>query len=150
MSYLKQFLTDLTDSGEYYAEMLDNCAEIYIVTEQKPVLMLEFDEKVYHLNFRCDLTSNTVAQMTYDMACIDEDLVIGKDFFSSPDTGIVYGKEALDLYFTSIVQAIDTARLQQETTLDDSVYVVTQPIMTYGKKNDTNNKLQRLWGTDLE
>lgn len=145
MDYLKQFLTDLTDNGEYYAEMLDNCAEIYVSTDQKPILMIEFDEKVYHLNFRCDTSPNVVAKIMYDMTCIDEDLVVGKDFFTSPETGIVYGIEAVKLYFAHMIHVIDSTRLQEEELLDDSVYIVKEPIIAFGSKIGQKDKLKEMW-----
>lgn len=145
MDYLKQFLTDLTEDGRYFAEMVDDCAEIYINGEQKPVVLLEFDKQVYHLNFRVDLTSHVTAQIMYDMTTIDEDLVIGKDFFSSSETGIVYGDEALGLYFASIIQALEAAQIKEEAALDDSIFVVKQPIMAFGSKIKQQNKLEKMW-----
>ena len=145
MNYLKQFLTDLTEDGRYFAEMVDDCAEIYINGEARPVVLLEFDDNVYHLNFRCDLTSHLVAQITYDMTIIDEDLVIGKDFFSSSEAGIVYGEEALGLYFASIIQAIESAQMKEEMALNESIYVVKQPIMAFGSKIEQKNKLEKMW-----
>ena len=129
--------------------MLDNCAEIYIEGETKPVVLLELDE-VYHINFRCDLTSQLVAKITHDVMLIDADIIIGPDFYYDPDAGLVYGEQALGLYFATIVQAVQNAAIKQEEQLDDSVYIVKEPIYAYGNKENKNNRLQRLWGTDLE
>lgn len=150
MNYLKDFLTKLTKDGHYYAEMVDNVAEIYVDQNSGPAVLLEFDGEVYHLNFRCDMTSQMVAQITYDMTMLDEDIVVGQDFYSDPDSGVVYGEQAMALYFSSILQAFEAAQIKQGAELDESVYVVQQPIYAYGNKKYKNDKLQRLWGTDLE
>jgi len=152
MSYLKELLEELTKDDKYYAEMVDNIAEIYIQDEPKPVLMIEEDSSIFYLNFRCDLLSNTVAQMTYDITMIDEDIEIGQDFFSTPETGIVSGEDALTLYLTSIIQTFEMAQIERENTLMDNVYVVQSPIYAYGNgnKDERKNKMQKLWGTDLE
>ena len=149
MNYLKDFLNELTKDGTYYAEMTGNLAEIYISTEKNSIVMLEFDGDVYHINFRCDLLSQLVAQLTYDMTMIDSDIMVGVDFFSTPEAGIVYGEQALGLYFASIVYAIDNARLKEDE-IDDSIYIVREPIHAYGPRNDKKDRMQRLWGTDLE
>ncbi len=151
MNYLKDFLKKLTNDNHYYAEMIGNVAEIYIDTESKPVVMLEFDGEIYHLNFRCDLTSSIVAKIMYDMTIINKNIVVGLDFYSSPDTGLIYGEQALALYFSSVIQAFENAQTKQEEALLGAMYVVEYPIDTaYGNKHDKKNKMQRLWGTDLE
>lgn len=150
MNYLKDFLKALTKNNAYYAEMVDNMAEVYIDKEAGPIALIEFDGSMYHINFRCDMTSQVVAHVTYDMTMIDEDIVIGQDFYSTPEDGVVYGEQALALYFSSILQAFETAQIKQEAELDDSIYLVKEPIYAYGNKKQYKNKLQRLWGTDLE
>ena len=150
MNYLKDFLEELTKDGRYYAETIDNMAEIYVDGETKPVVMLEFDGSVYHLNFRCDVISRVVAQITYDMTVIDEDIIIGPDFYSTPDAGLIYGEQALAMFFASVVHAFNAAQEQQEAELTDAIYVVEQPIYGYGHKNDKDNRVRRLWKADLE
>lgn len=151
MNYLKNFLNELTKDGRYYAEMIDNVAEIYIDSEPKPIVMLEFDGVVHHLNFRCDLLSGLAAQITYDMTMIDEDIVIGMDFFATSDSGLVYGEQALALYFATILQAFESAQDEHDDALDGALYIVEYPIETvYGKRNERKDKMRGLRGTDLE
>ena len=156
MSDLKDFLLKLTtDTDRYYAEMVDNIAEIYIDNSSGPAALLEVDGKCYHVNFRCDMTSQLVAQMMNDMSKVDRNIVAGPDFYVSPDDGISYGEQALGLYFSSIIQAFEIAQAKQENEeLDESTYVVKQPIYAYGNKKNgkssSDDRMQRLWGTDLE
>jgi len=149
MNYLKDFLKTLTKDGRYYAEMVGNVAEIYIDVNAGPIALIEFDDEVYHVSLRCDMTSQAAAQIIYDMTIIDEDIVVGADFYSTPEDGLVYGEQALALYFASILQAYETAQIKQEEQLNDSVYMVKEPIYAYGKR-EYKDKVQRLWGTDWE
>ena len=150
MDYMKDFLETLTKDGRYYAEAVGTTAEIYIQGDEGCAALLELEDDMYHVNFRCDMFSQIVAQITYDMTVIDEDIVIGVDFFSSPNTGIVYGEEALKEYFISIVEAIDAAQMRQEGELSNATFIVQEPIYAYGNKENKQNRMQRLWGTDLE
>ena len=148
MDYLKQFLTDLTKDGTYYAEIVGNIAEIYVVGDNCPAILLEVQDNLYHVNIRCDIPSRIVAKLIYDMTVLDEDIVVGQDFFIS-DSGILYGQTAMAAYFSTVYKTMEGIQLRNEMELDDSIYVVQQPIHAYGKRND-KNKLQRLWGTDGE
>jgi len=126
--------------------MLDNMAEVYVDHESGPILLIEYD-KVFNVNFRCDMTSAAVAELMYDMSVITGDIVIGKDFFNSPD-GLLYGDQAMASYFASIMQAFEAAQLKQEADLDDSVFLVKDPIYAYNDKRQYKDKVQRLWGTE--
>ena len=147
MDYLKQFLTDLTKDATYYAEIVDNIAEIYVVGDSSPAILLELHDNLYHINIRCDIPSRTVAKLIYDMTIIDEDIVIGQDFFIT-DTGILYGQNAMAAFFSTVYKTMEHIQLRNEMELDDSIYVVQQPIHGYGNKNGRKNKVQRLWGSD--
>lgn len=147
MDYLKQFLTNLTKDGTYYAEIVDTLAEIYIIEDDTPAILLEIQDNMYHINVRCDIPVNIVAKLIYDMTVLDEDIVVGQSFFVT-DSGVLYGQNAMAAFFSTVYKTMDDIQLRKEMQLDDSIYVVQQPILAYGIRNERKNKMQRLWGTD--
>ncbi len=150
MSNLKQFLHDLTKDGVYHTETVDHVAEIYIVGDTSPAVLLELNDNVYHVNVRCDIPPRLVAELIHDMTMIDEDITFGPDFFIS-EKGILYGQDATATFFATIFKTMEEVKLRQEHKLDDVIFVVEEPIYGYGSEPDYKyNKLQKLWGTDSE
>ncbi len=153
MNYLKKFLKDLTADSRYYAEIIDDMAEIYAVDDGIPSVLLELKDNMYHVNIRCDIPPRLSAQIMYDMTMLDEDIIIGPDFFVSQEKGVLYGQEATALFYATIYTTMENAQLEQEIGPEDAIYIVQEPIYGYGggkNKNDHKSKMQRLWGTDLE
>jgi hypothetical protein len=150
MDYLKSFLTDLTNSGKYYAEMAGNIGEIFMQGDTSPTCLIELIGDFYHVHFRSDIPAKFVAQLMCDMTSIDPDIKVQDSFMVHPDKGIVYGKDAQCLFFATIYRAMEIAREHGEEEQDDVLYTVKEPIYGYGTKNAFKDKMQRLWGADLE
>jgi hypothetical protein len=150
MDYLKSFLDTLTKSGIYYAEIVDNIAEIYIMGDPIPAILLEIEDDTYKINIRSDITPRLVAQLTYDMTTIDEDITIGPDFFVNPDHSIVYGKDATEAFLSVVYNTMEDIKLKEDVGIENVTYIVTEPIQVCGNNNIKQNKLQRMWGTDFE
>lgn len=150
MDHLLKFLEELSKTGTYYAETVENCAEIYIEGDETPAVLLELKGSYYHVNFRCDIPSRQVAQLMYDMTVIDEDIIVEAEFIISQEEGIIYGQNALALFYMTVQKAMDDAQLKHEMGPDNVLFVVEQPIHAYGNRNERNqNKLHQLWGLDL-
>jgi len=148
MDHLKNLSKKLTKDGKYYIETVDNIAELYMSADTTPALLIELEDNIFYLNFRCDMLSQVVAQITYDITMIDADIAIGPDFYATEELGIIYGEQAVAVYFAGISQAVQAAMQQQESDMEDVTFIVTEPMQTHGSRNA--NKMQRMWGPDLE
>ena len=149
MDYLKPFLETLTESGVYYAEYVDSIAEIYIAGDISPAVFLELKEDIFNINIRSDIPPRLVAQLIYDMTVIDEDIVNGPDFFAS-NSNIVYGEEATEAFLSTVYNTMEEIKLRDDAGIEGVTYISTEPMQTSGRNNVKQNKMQRLWGTDLE
>ena len=80
------------------------------------------------------------------MTTIDEDLVMGPEFIISQEKGIIYGPNALALFYMTIHQTMEDAQMKYDAGLDGVIYVVEQPIRTFGLKSKELSKIQKMWG----
>jgi hypothetical protein len=145
MDYLKQFLKELSKDGIYYAEMVENCAEIYIIGDTTPAVLLELQDDFYHVNFRCDVPVRQIAQIMYDMTNIDPDIIVEAEFMISQDHGVIYGQNAMALFYMTVYSAMEHAQAKQEAGLDGVIYVVEQPIEAFCLKSKSKTKIQKMW-----
>jgi hypothetical protein len=144
---LKKILNKLTEDGRYYAEMVDNLAEIYYLSESRPCALIEYTKGLMHVNFRSDLMPNVVAQISSDLNKITQNIVVEKVFAITEDKGIVYGDEAMGAYYLNIFFALQSSSLKDDET-NNAIFVVKDPIPTFnGKRQPRSDKLYRkLWG----
>ena len=144
---LKKFLKLLTDDGRYYAELVSNLAEIYYLNDNRPSVLVEVEKGVYHLNFRSDLVPNIVAQISSDIAKTGVNHTVGPVFAISKDRGVVYGDEAMGMYYISVFMALQPSQTKEDST-KDAIFVVQEPIETFsGKRSTRSDKIYRkLWG----
>jgi len=147
MDHLKQFLKELCDSGIYYAEIVENCAEIFIIEDSTPAVLLELKDDFYHVNFRCDIPVRQVAQLMYDMTTIDEDIILGPEFIISQEQGVVYGQSALALFYITVHKTMEDVQMKHEAELDGVTYVVEQPLEVFGLRSNPKekSKIQKMW-----
>ena len=145
---LKKFLNSLTQDGRYYAEMVENLAEVYYLTDSKPCMLVELNKDVFHLNFRSDLLPNVVAQISHDVSMVTSNVVIEKSFAITQDKGIIYGDEAVGLHYLNIFFALQSSTAKDSEDARDAIFVVKDPIPTFdGKRMPRSDKLYRkLWG----
>lgn len=145
---LKKFLKLLTDDGRYYAELVDNLAEIYYLNDSKPSVLIEFDKQVFHINFRSDLIPNVVAQICSDIFKTSVNAVVGPVFAFSQDKGIVYGEEALGIYYLGIYMALNSMDTKDSDLSRDAIFVVKDPLsVCLASKPVTKkiNKYKKMW-----
>ena len=146
---LKKFLKALTDDGRYYAELVDNLAEVYYLTDSKPSVLIEVEKDTYHINFRSDLVPNVVAQISNDIIKTGINIVVGPVFAVSQDKGVVYGNEAMGMYYINIFLALQSSQTKEDDDLKDAIFVVKDPLQVCmikrpsGKK--TNKKYKKMW-----
>lgn len=145
---LKKFLNKLAQDGRYYAEMLDNLAEVYYLNDGKPSALIEFDNNLFHINFRSDLLPNIVAQISHDMSKITSNIVIEQPFAITQDRGIVYGDEAMGAHYLNVFFALQSSASKGNEDMSDAIFVVKDPIATFnGKRQPRSDKIYRkLWG----
>lgn len=143
---LKKILKQLALDGRYYAEMVDNLAEIYYLDDAKPVVLAEYEKTVLHLNFRSDLMPSTVAQISHDLSKVAANMVIGSCFALTEDRGVVYGNEAMGAHYLNVYFALQSASKDSEET-DSAILVVKEPLETFtGKRLHRSDKIYRkLW-----
>lgn len=145
---LKKFLKLLTDDGRYYAELVDNLAEIYYLNDSKPSVLIEYDKQVYHLNFRSDLLPNVVAQISNDICKTGINLVVGPVFAVSEERGIIYGEEAMGSYYLGIYMALNSIQTKDSDISKDALFVVKDPLTVcmVSKPNKKKiNKYKKMW-----
>ena len=144
---LKKFLNKLAQDGRYYAEMLDNLAEVYYLNDGKPSALIEFNNNLFHINFRSDLLPNIVAQISHDMSKITSNIVIEKPFAITQDKGIVYGDEAMGAHYLNVFFALQSSSIKEDES-SGAIFVVKDPIPAFnGKRQPRSDKLYRkLWG----
>lgn len=146
---LKKFLKVLTDDGRYYAELVDNLAEIYYLTDSKPSVLIEVDKETYHLNFRSDLMPNVVAQISHDISKTGVSLVVGPAFAISQDKGVVYGNEAMGMHYINVFLALQSSQTKDDDDLKDALFVVKDPLpvcmLKKPSSKKTNKKYKKMW-----
>lgn len=143
---LKKILKQLALDGRYYAEMVDNLAEIYYLDDPKPVVLAEFDKQnLLHLNFRSDLTPSVIAQISHDLTKIAPSVVIGSCFAITSDKGVVYGDEALGVHYFNIFMALQSS--SKEESNSGAIFVVKEPIKTFDSlsQSRTSKIHKKLW-----
>lgn len=143
---LKRLLKCLSKDGRYYAEIADTIAEVYVVGETAPIALLESINDICHINFRRDLAPHISSQLTYDITILNKDIAIGVDFMISGEKGYLYGDDASGLFFASIYNIIEFAKLKEQANLSGAFYVVQEPIHAFGKNNNRINRNKRQWG----
>jgi hypothetical protein len=145
---LKKFLNILAEDGRYYAEMVEDLAEIYYLSDNRPSVLVEFNKNVFHVNFRSDLTPNVAAQISHDMSKVNSSIVIEAPFAISEDKGVVYGDEAMGTHYLNIFFALQSSSAKNSEETKDAIFVVKDPIRAFsGKRQPRSDKLYRkLWG----
>lgn len=144
---LKKILKQLALDGRYYAEMINNLAEIYYLDEAKPVVLAELDQQnLLHLNFRSDLSPTIAAQISHDLAKITPNIVVGACFAVTADKGLVYGDEALGAHYLNIFLALQSASKEPEAA-SNAIFIVKEPIRTFdGLSQSRTSKIhKKLW-----
>lgn len=145
---LKKFLKALTDDGRYYAELVDNLAEIYYLNDSKPSVLVELEKQVFHLNFRSDLLPNVTAQISSDIFKTGINAVIGPVFAISEDKGIMYGEEAMGAYYLGIYMALNAIQTKDTEISKDVLFVVKDPLavcLVSKPDNKKINKYKKMW-----
>ena len=145
---LKKFLNSLTQDGRYYAEMVENLAELYYLSDNKPSALIEFNKNLFHINLRADLQPNIAAQISHDISKITSNIVIEKSFAISEDRGVVYGDEAMGTHYLNIFFALQSSFNKDPQEVEGALFVVKEPLKTFDDKKLTrSDKLYRkLWG----
>jgi hypothetical protein len=147
---LKKILKQLTKDARYYAEIVDTVAEIYFLGDTKPTVLVELINNMVHLNFRSDLSPESVAQISLDISksCDPENIAVCPSFLSIPDKGVVYGEDATAAFYLSIYITFRRHELNNSMDKEKAIFVVENPIYGYGiKQEDINNaKYRKMWG----
>ena len=143
---LKKILKQLAVDGRYYAEMVENLAEIYYLDDARPVVLAEYEKTVLHLNFRSDLMPSTVAQISHDIAKIAPNIVIGSCFAITADKGVIYGNEAMGAHYLSVYLALQSSAQESEQS-ESAIFVVKEPLETFsGRRQPRGDKIyKKLW-----
>jgi hypothetical protein len=143
---LKKILKQLAIDGRYYAEMVDNLAEIYYLDDARPVVLAEYEKTVLHLNFRSDLTPSIVAQVSHDITKIVSNVIVGPCFAITADKGVVYGNEAMGAHYLNVYLALQSSTKDSEE-LESAIFVVKEPLETFsGKRQPRSDKIyKKLW-----
>jgi hypothetical protein len=145
---IKKFLKSLTDDGRYYAEMVDNLAEIYYLNDSRPCALVELEKQVYHINFRSDLAPNIVAQVLTDLYNTGVSIVIGPVFAITKDKGIAYGEEAMGMHYINVFLALQPTSSKDTEETKDVIFIVKDPIPAFqGKIQKRTDKIhKKIWG----
>ena len=143
---LKKILKQLASDGRYYAETVDNLAEIYYLDDARPVVLAEYEKTVLHLNFRSDLMPSTVAQVSHDIAKIAPNVVIGSCFAITADKGVVYGNEAMGAHYLNVYMALQSSA-KESSESENAIFVVKEPLETFsGRRQPRSDKIyKKLW-----
>jgi hypothetical protein len=145
---IKKFLKLLTDDGRYYAELVDNLAEIYYLTDAKPSVLIEVDKGTYHLNFRADLMPNVVAQIAADIAATGAPIAIGP-VFAVTQKGVIYGNEAMGMHYIDVFLALQTPKSKEDDELNNAIFIVKEPLdicmFEQPKAKKVTSKYKKMW-----
>lgn len=146
---LKKILKQLTDDGRYYAELVDNLAELYYLTDSKPSALIELDKQTYHVNFRSDLMPNVVAQIAHDLSKTGASIVIGPVFAITQDKGVIYGNEAMGMHYINVFLALQSSQAKEDDDIKDAIFIVKEPIpvcmIKKSTSKKTNKKYKKMW-----